>query len=132
MAVWLQPLLSERKADDVLYHKNGIISEFPRANVFIVTHDNKLVTPAKNVLPGITRRNIIELAGNVMPVEVRDITVDELMAAPEVFLASTTKLVMPVLKINDKPVGDARPGEYSRVLYNKLLELEAKAETSMI
>ena len=129
MAVWLQPLLVERKADDVLYHKNGIISEFPRANVFIVTHDKKLATPAKNVLPGITRRNIIELAGNVMPVEVRDISVDELMAAPEVFLASTTKLVMPIVKINDKPVGDGTPGEYSRILYSKLLQFEKRAET---
>ena len=124
MAVWLQPLLKEKRGDDLLYHRNNIITEFPRSNVFIVTADNKLVTPARNILKGITRKNILSIAKEIVQVEERDITVDELLNASEVFLTATTKKIMPVLKINNKPVGNGQPGSITAKLYNKFLELE--------
>ena len=123
MAVWLQPLLKENSADDLLYYKNNIITEFPRSNVFIVTPDNKLATPGRNVLKGITRKNILSLAQE-MPVQERDITVDELLNAPEVFLTATTKKIIPVLKINDCIISNGKPGPVTSKLYNKFLELE--------
>jgi D-alanine transaminase/branched-chain amino acid aminotransferase len=123
-AVWLQPLLKEKQADDVLYFKNRIITEFPRSNVFIITADNKLVTPARNILLGITRKNVLTLAADIMPVEERDITVDELQNAAEVFLTSTTKKIMPVVKVNNKIIGNGKPGKISTTLYKKFLELE--------
>jgi D-alanine transaminase/branched-chain amino acid aminotransferase len=124
MAVWLQPLLKEKRGDDLLYHRNNIITEFPRSNVFIVTTDNKLVTPARNILKGITRKNILSIAKEIVQVEERDITVDELLNASEVFLTATTKKIMPVLKINNKPVGNGQAGSITAKLYNKFLELE--------
>ena len=45
MAIWLQPWLKERGGDDILYHQDGIVTECPRSNFFIVTQEGKLVTP---------------------------------------------------------------------------------------
>jgi branched-chain amino acid aminotransferase len=124
MAVWLQPLIKEKQADDILYYNNESITEFPRSNVFIVTSDKKLVTPANNILKGITRKNVLSVAQNIMQVEERNISLEELCAAPEVFLAATTRYITPILKINNKPVGDGQPGFYTRQLYHQLKQLE--------
>jgi len=124
MAVWLQPLLKEKQADDMLYYNNESITEFPRSNVFIVTADNKLVTPAHNILYGITRKNIIKLAADIMPVEERNIPVEELLTASEIFLTATTKKIIPVIKINDQPIGNAWPGPVTAKLFERFLELE--------
>jgi D-alanine transaminase/branched-chain amino acid aminotransferase len=51
----------DKKADDVLYHKDGLVLELPRSNVFIVTKDETIVTPATNVLHGITRKYVLEI-----------------------------------------------------------------------
>ncbi len=124
MAVWLQPLLKEKQADDILYYNKESITEFPRSNIFIVTADNKLVTPAHNILYGITRKNVIKLAAEIMPVEERNIPVEELLSASEVFLTATTKKIIPVVKINEQPVGNAKPGRVTKQLYEKFMNLE--------
>lgn len=124
MAVWLLPLLKEKQAGDVLYYNKNSITEFPRSNVFIITADHKLVTPAHDILKGITRKNILRLAAERMEVEERDITLEELMHASEVFLTSTSKKIMPVLKINNKIISSGIPGIMTTTLYKKFLELE--------
>ena len=124
MAVWLQPLLKEKNADDILYHYHNTITEFPRSNVFIVTADNRLVTPARNILYGITRKHILSLAAGNMPLEERDITVPALMNAAEVFLTSTTKKIIPVLRIDNNIIGNGKPGPVTRELYRQLTTLQ--------
>lgn len=124
MAVWLQPLLKEKQADDMLYYNKESITEFPRANVFMVTADNKLITPSHNILYGITRKNIISLAAEIMPVEERSISVEELLNASEVFLTATTKKIIPIVKINGQPIANAKPGPVTTKLFEKFLALE--------
>jgi D-alanine transaminase/branched-chain amino acid aminotransferase len=123
-AVWLQPLLKEKQVNDVLYYNEQSITEFPRCNVFIITKEGTLVTPAHNMLKGVTRKNILAMAAGIMKTEERDITVEELMQAAEVFLTATTKKIIPVIKINDRPVGDGKPGPHTRKLYEHFLLLE--------
>lgn len=124
MAVWLQPLLKEKKVNDVLYHHKGIITEFPRSNVFIVTKDQRLLTPSRHMLRGITRKQVLSIAAKQMNVEERDIHTDELLQAAEVFLTSTTKKIMPVVAIDGHIIGDGKPGVITRKLYNDFLQLE--------
>lgn len=69
MGVWLQPLIKQNNVDDVLYHLNGFVTETPRSNFFIITEDNRIVTPAKNMLKGITRNKLIEVAKTKFIVE---------------------------------------------------------------
>jgi branched-subunit amino acid aminotransferase/4-amino-4-deoxychorismate lyase len=124
MAIYLRDKLIAQKADDVLYFKDGCILEFPRSNVFIVTKDKTVVTPAENVLHGITRKKVLEIAGNKYKAEARAITLSELKAASEVFLTSTTKRILPVLKIDNVTVGNGEPGEITRSLYRSFRQLE--------
>lgn len=124
MAVWLQPLLKEKKVNDVLYHHKGIITEFPRSNVFIVTKDQRLLTPSRHMLRGITRKQVLSLAAKQMDVEERDIHTRELLEAAEVFLTSTTKKIMPVVAIDGHIISDGKPGAITRKLYNEFLQLE--------
>ncbi len=124
MAVWLQPLLKEKKVNDVLYHHKGIITEFPRSNVFIVTKDQRLITPSRHMLRGITRKQVLSIAARQMNVEERDIRTEELLQAAEVFLTSTTKKIMPVAAIDGNRIGDGKPGAVTRKLYSAFLQLE--------
>ncbi len=124
MGVYLQEKVQQHRADDVLYYKGGYILEFPRSNVFAVTKNGTVITPAENVLHGITRMKVLELARKKHNVEERAITADELINANEVFLTSTTKRILPVLTIDDKTVGDGKPGEVTTALYHAFLEME--------
>lgn len=133
VGLYLQQQVQQNKADDVLYYKNGCILEFPRSNVFIVTKDHTVVTPAENVLHGITRMKVLELARDKkFEVEERTITVDELKNAAEVFLTSTTKRIVPVLTIDNKFIGDGKPGEITTSLYKAFLEMEKTLITEKI
>ncbi len=116
MAIWLQPLLRQRQADDILYHHNGLVTECPRANFFAVTKDDRIVTPRHNILKGITRHRILELAQNRFEIEERDLTLQEVMQAREAFITSTTKNVLPVLSIDGTAIGQNTPGTLTRQL----------------
>lgn len=101
MAVWLQPKRIEAGADDILYHHNGIISECPRSNFFLVTAENTIVTPSENVLAGITRKKLLQIVKDHFEVEERNIGLDELKTAKEAFITSTTKQLLPVAQVDD-------------------------------
>jgi branched-chain amino acid aminotransferase len=123
-AIWLQPILKEKKADDVLYYSDGLIRECPRANIFIVTKDQKVLTPESGMLKGVTRKQVLEISGTRYLTEARDVSLDELRNAKEVFITSTTKNILPVVQVDGQLVGDGKPGEVSRTLakeYNRMI-----------
>ena len=102
-------------AQDVLYHKNGEISELSRSNVFLVM-GNRLVTPNRNILYGVTRRTIMDLAQPDFIVEERPVLLADLYEADEVFTTSSNKKVLPIVQIGDLTIGDGKPGPVSREL----------------
>ena len=109
MAIHLQPYVHDRGAADVLYHYNGIITECPRCNFFLVTAGGTLVTPARNMLKGITRKKVLALARDLLPTSERDLHLDELRTAREAFITSTSRHLVPVSHIDDQPIGGAAP-----------------------
>jgi branched-chain amino acid aminotransferase len=121
MGIWLQPLIQQQHADEILYHQNGWITETPRANFFIVTKDQKIITTKNNILQGITRNRIINIAQNEFEVEERDIHLNELPDAAESFITSTTKQLMPVSQIDEIMIGKGTTGEISKWLFNQLV-----------
>lgn len=127
MGIWLQKQLTAKGLDDVLYTQNGIISEFPRANIFIITPEGTLVTPAHNVLAGITRKKILGFAGALLPVETRDVPVSELKNAAEVFMTSTTKRILPVTEIDGIRIGNGTAGPITRQLQEQFIRLQESA-----
>lgn len=105
----LEPAMRAAGATDVLYHDGGRILETSRCNVFVGTHDGRFATPGRDVLEGVTRRHLLEVLGD--RVDVRDVAWEELTAAPEAFLTSTTKGAMPIVRVGDDRIGEGRPGE---------------------
>jgi branched-subunit amino acid aminotransferase/4-amino-4-deoxychorismate lyase len=121
--IQLVPVLKVRGLDDVLYHRGGVITEFPRSNIFIVDQQDQLVTPAKNVLAGITRKTVLYLAKVHYSPTLRDITLPELQNSKEVFLTSTTKGIVPVCEIDGQSVGSGSPGTVTQHLAQLLGDL---------
>jgi len=121
-AIYLQPTIKAAGADDVLYFFNGMVTECPRANFFIVTDQGEVLTPKENILQGVTRKKILELKG--YPIKESDITVKMLASAKEAFISSSTKNILPVTSIDGKSIGDGKPGPISRNLYRQILQLK--------
>ena len=96
----------------VLDH-NGHISEGTAMNVFIV-RDGVLITPPvyENILEGITRRTVIELAKKELGLEVAERSIDrtEAFVCDELFMTGTAAQVMVVTKVDHRPVGSGQIG----------------------
>lgn len=120
----LQEDIKAANASDVLFHKHGDISELSRSNVFMFK-GNQLITPKENILFGITRRTVIELAKSDFEVVERNISLDELLAADEVFTTSTTKKVLPITQIDELYINEGKVGEKSKFLLSKINDLVA-------
>lgn len=103
----------------IVLTEDGHVSEGSAANLFLV-HDGQLVTPpvTDNILEGITRRTIIELAEAELglPVIQRPIDRSELYLADEVFLCGTGVQVTAVTRIDHRPVGEGRLGATTRAI----------------
>lgn len=124
MGIWLIDKIKQSLANDVLYHQRGIVSEFPRCNFFIVKQDNTVVTASANVLRGVTRKNILSLASKRYKAEEAIITLDDVYRAKEAFLTSTTKRIVPIIQVDDKMIGNGKPGNVSLALLEDLIALE--------
>ena len=100
----------------ILLDHDGNVTEGRGWNVFAV-YSGALVTPDSGVLEGITRQTILELCPktNLEP-KVAKLKPDELLRADEVFMASTAGGVMPVVKIDDTPIGAGQPGPVTQRL----------------
>ena len=102
--------MRNQQASDLLFHKDGEVSELTRSNIFIFSGD-KLITSNRNILNGITRKVVMEIAKPHFVIEVRPVTYKEVITADEVFTTSTTKWVMPVVHIGDLPVQNGLAGK---------------------
>jgi len=96
-----------------LVDKDGFVTEGASSNAWIVSRDGKLLTRAigTGILSGITRSVLIELIKEQgLTLEERAFTVDEAYAAREAFVTSASQIVMPVVRIDGRPVGNGAPG----------------------
>jgi len=93
--------------------QNGHVSEGSAMNIFMV-RDDVLITPpvTDNILEGITRRSIIELARNELGLQVMERSIDrtEVFIAEEMFMTGTAAQVVAVTKIDHRPVGIGKMG----------------------
>lgn len=123
-AVGLLPnVLAKQKAKEQgayeawLVDGEGAVTEGGSTNAWIVDKTGALVTrPAdRAILNGITRQRVIALARAAgMTVVERPFALDEAKSAREAFLTSTTSYVLPIVRIDDRPVGNGHPGEAAR------------------
>ncbi|TAD92124.1 MAG: amino acid aminotransferase [Bacteroidetes bacterium] len=126
-AIWLLPRLQAYGAHDALYHQHGTVAECPRANIFMVNAKGELCTPALQVLHGITRKKVLQLAAKHTTVVERPIALDELLKAEEVFITSTTKRLLPVATIDRCTIGTGKAGPLTTRLFADFVDLENAA-----
>ena len=97
----------------VLCGVTGHLSEGPGFNVFFVKN-GKIFTPGTNVLEGITRKTVVELAQEIgVEVEAGNYPADALRGADEAFISSTAGGIMPVTKVDGKFLGNGKSGPIS-------------------
>ena len=122
--VYLLPWLKEQNAHYPLYHDGTYLRESDRSNFFLIDEAGTVVTPKEKVLHGVTRLKILELAkGLGMRTEEREITLDELNSAKEIFFTSSIKGALPIVAVDGKPVGNGRLGEQTSKLQEAFLSL---------
>ncbi len=102
-------------ATESIYHDGITVSEGGRSSLCIVKN-GVLITAKEGVLPGITRMHLLPLAAQILPIEERDIGLEELLNADEVMITGSTREVMPITRIEDRLVGTGHVGPFSRQL----------------
>jgi len=103
----------------VLTDGDGHVVEGPGFNLFVL-RGGVLLTPRTGVLEGITRRTVLEIADALgLPVEVRAVRTEELRDADEVFATSTAGGVVPVCRVEGRPVGAGVPGATTRLVHER-------------
>jgi branched-chain amino acid aminotransferase len=97
--------------DAILLDHHGFVAEATGENVFVVKRGCILTPDTTCALAGVTRATVIELAAKLgYPVVVRNITLQELYSADEVFLTGTGAEVVPVGEVDGRVIGDGKAG----------------------
>lgn len=102
----------------VLFGEDGRVTEATHSSVIWVRGGRLEGTPdGTGILPGTTRGLLLKLAAEIgIPFAGAEVTVPELVAADEVFLLGTSTEVLPIVRVDDSPIADGRPGPVARRL----------------
>lgn len=114
-----------RGFDDVWLVEGGLVTEGASATAHVITADGRILTRAASqaTLPGCTQRALARLcAAEGLTIEERAFSPEEAQGAAEAFQTSASSLVMPVVRIGERTVGDGRPGPMTRKLQALYLE----------
>lgn len=94
----------------ILSDMNNNITEGPGFNIFCVLED-VLCTPNTNILEGITRKTVIEIATEIaVPVQIRNISTIDFLTSKEIFITSTAGGIMPICQVDNIVINHGKPG----------------------
>jgi len=107
----------------ILVDDNGLITEGAASAFFAIFGQTLRTSPlTANILPSITREFVIKAARNIgMPVQEKSFTPTEAAKADELFIAVTTKDIVPVVRFDDKSIGQGKPGNSTKPLAEEFL-----------
>jgi D-alanine transaminase len=108
----------ESGALEALFVRDGVALEATASSFFAVVGGEVRTVPRSNyILPSITRQVVLELCGaHDIPHRETPVFLDDLARASELFLAGTTLEVMPIVRVDGRPVGDGTPGPVAQRL----------------
>ena len=115
----------EPGARALMLNEQGYVTEASTANILVYYRDVGLVSPPKEmILPGVSAATVEELAGDLgIAFSFRSLTVDDVAAADEVLLCSTSPCVWPVTRLNGRPIGEGKSGDVAHRLVAAWSEL---------
>jgi branched-chain amino acid aminotransferase len=127
---YLANLLAMREAkragaqEALVVDPRGRVIEGASSNVFVVA-DGRVATPPESagILVGITRAGVVQAAKDLgLPLDERELTLGELLAADEVFITSSIREIVPVVRVDGKTIGAGAPGHVTRALHRRFRE----------
>jgi D-alanine transaminase len=110
--VLMKQQAADAGAKEAIIVRDGEVLEGSSTSLFAIA-DGIIATPPNShrILPGTTREVVIELAASLsLPVEVRRLSIEEMLRADEVWLSAATRDVLPITRIDGRPVGSGKPG----------------------
>jgi branched-chain amino acid aminotransferase len=129
---YVNSILAKREAlldgydEAILLDTTGLVAEASGENLFVVRDGEVKTPPLANVLEGITRSSVIEIARDKgMSVSEVPITRDDLYVADEVFLTGTAAEVTPVREVDHRQVGAGRRGPITKLLQDAFFDVVA-------
>ncbi len=107
----LQKARKEKAIEAIYIDSDGKLYEGTTSNIFFIKNKT-LTTPKTNILPGITRKIVIDLAKKLeMKVEERNVFLGELTSFQEAFISASNKEIMPVVQVDRRAIGEGIVGE---------------------
>jgi len=103
---------------EALLIRNNTLSEGSSSSTLLVKN-GELIAPeySRELLPGTTRNLLVDLAHNAqLPVQFKPIPVADIFAADEIFIGFATRGVVPITQVDDRPIGNGKPGPVFKVL----------------
>src|SRR4029079_10335322 len=124
--ILLRQLSADEGAAETILLRDGHLTEAAACNVFVVRGGVIQCPPKTNlILPGITYDVVLELAQSAqLPLEVRAVSEQETRTADEIWVTSSSKEVLAIVKLDGKPVGDGRPGPAFRRMHQLYQEFK--------
>jgi D-alanine transaminase len=117
--VLLRQLSAQADAAETILFRDGQLTEASSSNVFVVRR-GVIAAPPKStlILPGITYDVVVELAKAAgLPLELREVSEAETRGADELWVTSSSKEVLAIVRLDGAPIGDGRPGPMFRRMY---------------
>jgi branched-chain amino acid aminotransferase len=117
-ALAMQEAVRRGAFEGIMRNYRGELAECSTANIFIVKDGAALTPPIDaGLLPGITREFLFEIgAARSIPVREQVLRDEDLFGADECFLSSTTREVVPIVRVDDRVIGQGVPGPVTRTL----------------
>jgi branched-chain amino acid aminotransferase, group I len=119
--------------EGLMLNEQGYVAECTGDNIFIVKN-GRLMTPpiSSGALAGVTRAVVLEIAAELgIPVSEPEMTRYDIYTADECFLTGTAAEVIPVVKLDNRPIGDGKPGPVTGRLIARFRELTATTGTAI-
>jgi len=104
--------LPQKVYEGVVCNSSGELLEGFSSNFYAVK-DEKLWTAGENMLLGIARKIILDVAQDLLPLHLHPVTIEDLPLLQEAFLSSSGRGVVPIVKIDDHIIGDGTPGSFT-------------------
>ena len=123
---------AEQKGCDeaILVNETGLITEGAGSAFFAITGKKLQTAPlTTNILPSITRKYVIQAGKDVGLVIIeKSLTPQQAISSDELFIAVTTKDIVPVVKFDDCIIGIGKPGKYTKLLTKQFFKFTARKE----
>ena len=114
-------------SDALFVNEQDHVLEGTRSNFFVFRGDT-LITPRSEILYGITRNVVLELAKGRFAIEERPILLSELPQVDEAFMTSSSREITPVVQIDEIVIGSGKPGPRTYELEQRFIEMVERGD----